>query len=413
MTVRCARRSALRRGDRAELKAARQTSLSALITEVRDVRCPNNEDGPILFWNLCRGKNESNNSEHPSRVARLGLPSASDHPNHTGYEIMRFLKHLTVMAMLAVGLVAQTTGVAQSFPSRDIRMIVPLSAGGPGDIIIRTIGDKLSTEWKQPLVVDNRPGANGNLGMALAARSPKDGYTLVLGNSAMFGVNLALYPKTGFDPIGDFEPVVALSKGTFYLGVKSELPINSVADLVGYAKANPGKLNFGSYGNGSAPHIAAEVLKASYGIDMTHVPYKGAAAALTALLSGEIQVLFDSSAMMSAYKNGAKGFRILASTSSSRMPMTPEVPTMGELGFGEFVFEGWYGIFAPKGTAPAITRKINADVNRILQMPETRSKLDNMNQFTIGGDSAVLRNIVATEIRRGRELVNLTGVKVE
>jgi tripartite-type tricarboxylate transporter receptor subunit TctC len=300
---------------------------------------------------------------------------------------------------------------AQAYPNRPVRIVVPYAPGGVPDVVIRLVGQRLSEMWKQPVVVDNRPGANGNLGTQHVARSAPDGYTLLLGNSSTHGTNAALYTNLGFDPVNDFEPISGISQNTLILGVPAVLPIHSVKELIAYAKARPEKLNYGSYGIASSPHLMGALLKDRTGIDMVHVPYKGAVAALSALINNEVQMVFDSALIVQYAKNGT--VRLIGVASAQRWPGLPDVPTFAEQGLPDLKFTGWLALFAPKGTPRPVIEKISADVNTVLAMPEMKQRIQDMLMITYGTKPEELGRLVRAELDRGRELVRLSGAQPE
>ena len=308
------------------------------------------------------------------------------------------------LALGGLGLV-RAAGQAKAqadWPVRPVRLVVPYPAGGPTDTAARLIAQELSQLWRQAVVADNRAGANGNVGAAFAAKAPADGYTLLIGTSSSHGTNPALYANPGFDAVRDFDPVIQLTESTLFLGVPSQLPINSVRDLVAYAQAHPGKLNYGSIGNGSAHHLAGELLMLRTGIDIVHVPYKGSAAALAGLLAGEIQILFDST-MMQLAKGGQ--VRVLAVTTRERWPTHPQVPTVAEGGVADYALGGWFAIFAPKGTPAPVRARIGLDANSVLARPDIRQRYLDMGVLPVGGSAEQLARLVQSELIKGRELV--------
>lgn len=309
-----------------------------------------------------------------------------------------------------VNLAASARAQVAAYPTRPVRIVVPYAAGGPTDAISRVAAQKLSETWGQQVIVDNKPGANANIGAELVARAPNDGYTLLLGTGSTHGINPAIYPRLPFDPVKDFAPVVQLTDSTLYLAVLPSFPVASLAELVSYAKANPGKLNYASVGIGSAHHLAGEMLKLRAGLDITHVPYKGSAPARSALLAGEVQMAFDS-AVMPLARSGQ--VRVLGVTSSRRWPSSAEVPTFIEQGFPDFVVGGWFALFAPAGTPAAIVEKINSDTNKALADPAVRERAAAMSLLVQGGSVRELETLVASELRRWPPVVKASGAKFE
>jgi tripartite-type tricarboxylate transporter receptor subunit TctC len=319
-------------------------------------------------------------------------------------------RSLLALAGAPALLVLAQARAQSAYPQRPVRLVVPYAPGGPSDSVARFVAQKLSLAWGQQMVVDNRPGANANIGAEAVARAPADGYTLLLGTGSTHGINPAIYPRLPFDPVKDFQPIVQLTDSTLYAAVLPTLPVRSLTELVAYAKANPGKLNYGSVGVGSAHHLAGEMLKLQAGIDMTHVPYKGSGPGRAALLGGEVQVLFDSAIMPLAR---AGQVRVLGTTSARRWPASPEVPTFIEQGFPDFVVSGWFALFAPAGTPAAIVQKVNADTNKVLVDPELAERAAALSVIVQGGSPRDLENLVAAELKKWPPVVKASGAKFE
>lgn len=315
-----------------------------------------------------------------------------------------------LLTLLGSSLYTLSYGQSAAYPTRPVRLVVPYAPGGPTDSIGRLISTRLSNIWTQQVIVDNKPGANANIGAEAVARSAPDGYTLLMGTGSTHGINPAIYPKLPFDPVKDFSPIIQLTDSTLYAAVLPNTPVKSVAELVAYAKANPGKLNYGSVGIGSAHHLAGEMLKLRAGIDMVHVPYKGSGPARAGLLAGEVQVLFDS-AIMPLAKQGQ--VRVIGVTSRERWPGATEVPTFIEQGFADFVVSGWFALFAPTGTPSSVLEKINSDVNKVLAEADLRERATAMSLVVQGGTSRDLENLVASELKRWPPVVKASGARFE
>ena len=298
----------------------------------------------------------------------------------------------------------------QTYPVKPVKLVVPYAPGGPTDGIGRAVAQKLSVLWSQQVIVDNRPGANANIGAEVVARAPADGYTLLMGTGSTHGINPAIYSKLPFDPVKDFAPIIHLTDSTLYLAVAPGFPSKNLAELVAYSRSNPGKLNYGSVGIGSAHHLAGEMLKLRTGIDMAHIPYKGSGPGRAALLAGEVQMLFDS-AIMPLVRQGQA--RVLGSTSRQRWPGATEVPTFIEQGFPDFVVSGWFALFAPAGTAAPIVERINMDVNKVLADPEIRERAASMSLLIQGGSIRDLDSLVTAELKRWPPIVKASGAKME
>ena len=260
------------------------------------------------------------------------------------------------------------------YPDKPVKIIVSYSPGGFTDTLARIIGQELGKRWNQPVVVENKPGAGGNIGAEFAARSPADGYTLFLAATPTHAVNPSLYRNLTFDPVKDFEPVILLAATPNLLVANPGVPVNSVKELVALAKASPARFNYGSTGTGSSVHLQGELFKSAMGIQMTHVPYKGSSQALTDLLSGAVQVMFDNYLFQLPHVKAGK-VRALAITATKRAAALPEVPTMNELGIAGFEMGPWFGLVAPAKTPAAVVRRINTDANAALQAKEVQDKI--------------------------------------
>lgn len=311
---------------------------------------------------------------------------------------------------LALGLAWAGAADAQTWPTKPIRYIVPYPAGGNTDITGRLIGQKLSEALGQPIVIDNLPGAGANIGAAAAARAAPDGYTLFQGTGSTHGINSALFPKLPFDPVKDFVPIVLLVESPLFLVVNPDLPVKSVPELVAYAKAHPGKLSFSSVGNGSAHHLAGELLKLRAGLDMVHIPYRGSAPALQDLMGGQIQLAFDATALQ-LVREGR--LRALAVASTRRWPSAPDIPAMSEVGFSDFEVGGWFALFAPAGTPRPIVDRINGEVNRILALAPVQQRLREIGLEPLGGTPEQLAKHVATELAKWPAIVKASGARLE
>ncbi len=277
-----------------------------------------------------------------------------------------------VFALVCGGAHAQTP--APNYPTKPIRLISPYAAGGGSDTLARIIAQKLNESWGQPVVVDNRPSGGGVLGAELVAKAAPDGYTLLITPSAVLTINPHLYGKLRYDTFKDFAPVMAATNSPYYLVVNPKIPATSVRELIAHAKANPGKLNYSSSGNGSATHLAGVLFNSLAGIDSLHIPYKGAAPAIVDLLAGAIQMRFSSVVPMLPHVRGGR-LRGLAMSSSKRYSPLPEVPTIAESGLPGFVVESFYVIAAPAGTPRAVVDKLNVEIARKLKDAEVNSRM--------------------------------------
>ena len=284
---------------------------------------------------------------------------------------------LATLASLAFGAAALPTGaLAQNnYPSKLITIIVPFSAGGTTDILARIVAQALTTELGQSVVVDNRPGAGGNIGGLLAAKAPADGYTLFMGTVGTHAINAALYKKMAFDPVKDFAPLTRVANVPNLLVANPNQPYKSVKELIAYAKANPGKVNYGSSGSGSSIHLSGELFNSMAKVEMVHVPYKGSAPAVTDLLGNQIGIMFDN--MPSAIQHVRSGKLVpLAVTTAKRSPELPNVPTIAEAGVPGYEATSWFGMLAPAATPAPIVAKLNAALVKVLAQPEVKKKIN-------------------------------------
>jgi tripartite-type tricarboxylate transporter receptor subunit TctC len=304
---------------------------------------------------------------------------------------------------------AQRTGV---YPNHPVKLIVPFPPGGPLDIIGRAIAQKVSDAWGESVVVDNRPGAGGNIGADIVAKSPPDGYTILMGALSTHAVNPSLYASMPYDPIKDFAPITLVAITPNVLVVNASLPVSSAKEFIAYAKANQGKLAFGSGSNGSAGHLAGELFKVDTGSDMVHIPYKGGAPAIQALLAGDTQLMFDNLANAMPYVKAGK-LKALAVTTAQRSKLAPDLPTMAEAGLPGFDISTWFGLFAPAGTPKEIIAKWNAEVTKILSSPEMRERLTAQGAEAAPTTPEAFAAFVKTEIPKYARIVKASGAKVD
>ncbi len=305
------------------------------------------------------------------------------------------------MALIAgVALVAAcASGLhAQPYPSRSLRIVVPFAPGGSTDIFARLIGERLAAALGQPVVIENRPGAGGNIGAEIVAKSPPDGYTLLMATTGVMAINSSLYRNLNYDAAKDLEPVCYIASITNVLVVPADSPLKSVGDLVAYAKASPGKLTFASSGAGSSTHMSAELFKAMAGIDLVHIPYKGSGQALPDLLSGRVSMMFENMPGAVSYIQSGK-LRALAVTGLNRTPALPEVKTVAESGVAGYESLSWSGIAVASGTPRDVIARLNREINAIVTTPEMRQKLAEQGAEAIGGTPEAF----AEQIRRERE----------
>ena len=277
--------------------------------------------------------------------------------------------------VLGAGLLGGTSALAQAYPTKPVTIIVPFAAGGTTDILARIIGQALTAELGQSVVVDNRAGAGGNIGGQAAAKATPDGHTLFMGTVGTHAINASLYKKMPFDPVKDFAPLTRVANVPNLLVANPAQPYKSVKDLIAYARANPGKVNFGSSGNGSSIHLSGELFKSLAKVDMQHVPYKGSAPAVTDLLGNQIGIMFDN--MPSAIQHVRSGKLVpLAVTTAKRSPELPNVPTIAEAGVPGYEATSWFGMFAPAGTPAPVLAKLNAAIVKVLAQPDVKKKIN-------------------------------------
>jgi len=301
---------------------------------------------------------------------------------------------------------------AQAYPSKPIRFVVPYPAGGPLDTVARLLGQKVSESVHQPLIVDNKPGAGGNIGLDAAAKSPPDGYTIAMGQTANLAVNPALYSSMPYDPLKDFAPIALVSSQPLILVVSTSSPYKSLKDLVDAAKKNPGKINMASSSNGTIGHIGGELFQRRAGIKMTHVPYKGAGAAVTDLMGGSVDCFFGNSQAVGGLVNGGK-LRALAVTSPKRLANYPEVPTVAELGYPGFEAATWSGLIAPAGTPKAVIDRLNAEANKALGTDAMKQKLMEDGSTPLGGTPEQFAAFIRTEHAKWGAAVRDAGIKLD
>jgi len=314
--------------------------------------------------------------------------------------------------MLAAALLAlPAAAAAQSYPSRPITIVIGYTPGAVSDLAARTISDGLHQAWGQPVIVENRPGSGGNIGAAYVARAAPDGYTLMVGTDAQLASNVHLYKHVGFDPVKDLAPVAYAGANIICLAVNTQLPINSVADLIAYAKQNPGKLAYGTSGVGSPHHLAGELLRQKTGIDIQHVPYRGGGAAVNDLLGGHIGMAFLSLSAVVPHVNTGK-VRIIAMVEKTRYAAMPDIPTIGET-VPDFEMSSWLGIFAPAGTPADVIAKLNDGIAKVLTAEAVKAKLANLGLVVVAGKPEELANVVKDGLKVRGDLVKAAGIQPE
>ena len=323
-------------------------------------------------------------------------------------EIATSIAASTAAALMTVAGAA----VAQEYPVKAIRFIAPNLPAGPTDILARLLGQKLSEAYGVPVVIENRAGAGGNIGTEIAARTPPDGYTLVTGNNATFGANISLYRKLPFDPVKDFAPIVLVATQPNILVVHPSLPAKNVKELIALAKARPGQLNYANSGVGANAHLAAELFKSMTGTAIEAIAYKSAAPALIDVISGQCDLMFATSLSVMQHIQSGK-LRALGVTTAKRVSAVKDLPTIAEAGVPGFEATTWHGVLTTAGTPPAIVNKLNADINRALQMPDVREKLAGLGAEIVGGTPKEFADHIAREIPKWAKVVKAAKVQLE
>ena len=334
------------------------------------------------------------------------------HGNPTTAQRARFpatkLRRLALAAFACLSLV-HGVAAAQPYPSRPIRIVVPFAAGGATDLIARVTGQKLTESLGQQVVVENRPGASGMIGADAVARAAPDGYTLLMASTAEIAINPSLYPTMSYDPAKDLAPVTLAGITPLILVVNPGTPLRSVADIVAEAKKGA-KLSFASAGNGSVQHLAGELLKQTMSIDVAHVPYKGAAPALTDLLGGQVSLFFSGMPPAMPHVKSGK-LRALAVTTTRRSPAAPDVPTMAEAGVTGFDISNWFGVFAPAGTPAAVLDRLNAEFVKALALPDVKERLASQGAETVGNSRDEFAAFIKAEAAKYAQLIKVSGAK--
>jgi tripartite-type tricarboxylate transporter receptor subunit TctC len=299
---------------------------------------------------------------------------------------------------------------AQSYPSRPVRWVVPYPPGGATDIMARLIGHRLSEKLGQQFVIENKPGAGNNIGTEQVINSPADGYTLLLVNPAN-AINASLYAKLNFNFIRDIAPVAGFARVPNVMTVHPGVPAKTVAEFIAYAKANPGKINMASSGNGTSVHLSGEMFKALTGVEMQHVPYRGSAPAMTDMLAGQVQVIFDNMpSVLQHIKSGA--LRALAVTTAARSPELPDVPTVAET-VKDYEASAWFGMGVPKATPPEIIATLNKAVNEVLAEPGIKQRLSELGAIAMAGTPEEFGKVIQSETEKWEKVVKFAGAKVE
>jgi tripartite-type tricarboxylate transporter receptor subunit TctC len=322
------------------------------------------------------------------------------------------MKQFAALCLAAIAMLGSGVAAADDYPDRPIRIIVPFTPGTGIDILARTLGQKLGDAWKTSVVVENRPGASGNIGTEAAARSTADGYTLLMTANTIV-LNRSLYKSIPYDPIKDFVPIAPLAIGRLALVTNPAVPAKSVEELIELAKREPGKLNYGSPGNGTPHHLAMELFKAKTGIELVHVPYKGSAGAVSDLIGGRIQVMFLPVHVALPYVTSGK-LNMLAAGGTARSNVTPNVASLAEAaGIRDIDTDIWYGVYAPAGTPKAIVDKLNGEFNALLKAADTAATLEKQGLQPTGGTAEELARMTRTDLERWSALVRAANIHAD
>ena len=315
-----------------------------------------------------------------------------------------------VLMLAAVG--AASAAAQDKYPSRTVRVIVPTPAGGPIDVMARLVANEIAPGLGQSVIVDNRGGAGNTIGSAEAARATADGYTLLYSSSSGLVIAPMLQKSAGYDPLKSFDPIAVVAATANILVVNPSVPAKSVAELVAYAKANPGKVNFSSGGIGTLPHLIGEYFKSHAGVDVIHVPYRGGGPSIQDVVAGHVEYTFEGiSVLLPLIKAGQ--LRALAVTSAKRSPLLPDVPTMIESGFPDFATSAWTGLLAPTGTPPEVIAKLNTAVNAALQTAEMKAALDRLAGDALGGPPAELTKVIQSDIGKWQPIIQALNLQTD
>ncbi len=303
-------------------------------------------------------------------------------------------------------------GYAQNYPAGPVRLLLPYPPGGASDFVGRTVAGKLSEYLRQQVVVDNRGGSGGNIAMEIVAKATPDGQTLAFAMTAQVAINVGLYPKLAFDPVRDYEPISLMTRAPYLLVVHPSVPANSIADLVTLAKAKPGQMNFWSTGNGSAPHLSMEMLRSMTGIEILHIPYKGAGPAWPDFLSGRVQMTFSTYSSTSPHIRAGR-MRPLGVSSPGRLKVFPELPTVAEQGLSGYESGTWHGLLAPRGTPRPIIARLHAEIVNVLKSPDVAERFHAAAFETIGSTPQEFGTYIRSEIVKWTQVVKRSGAKID
>lgn len=322
------------------------------------------------------------------------------------------MKPLMSIALLAAAALSLPAHAATAFPTKPIRIIVAYTPAGTTDILARAIGQKMSETWNQPVIVDNRAGAAGNIGTEVAARATPDGHTLIMGTAGTHGINVSLYRKLGWHPLNDFAPVSLAAMVPNIMVVNNALPVKNVREFLAHVKANPGKLSYGSPGNGSTAHLSMELFKSMTGVNLVHIPYKGSAGVLADVMGGQIAVTIDN---MPPYLPQVKAgkIRALAISTSKRSSAMPDLPTIAEAGVPGYDSGAWFGLLAPTGTPKAVVTQLSNETARILKLPDMSKRISELGAEPVGSTPEQFTALIKSEIAKWAKVIKDANVELQ
>ena len=325
---------------------------------------------------------------------------------------MRAIMQAVIAGMALLASSALVCAQSAGYPQRPIRIVVAYTPAGATDILARTVGQKFTETWGQPVIIDNRPGANGNIGTEYAAKATPDGYTLLMVTAGTHGINPGLYRKLGFDAVKDFAPVSLVAMVPNIFVVNNAVPAKDLKEFIAYAKANPGKLNYGSPGNGSTAHLSMELFKSMTGVQMLHIPYKGSAGVLADLIGGQIVAMMDN---MPPYVPQVKAgkIRALAVSPARRSPAVPDVPTVAEAGVPGYDSGAWFGLVAPANTPKDIVNKLARETARVLKLPDVSARLSDLGAEPVGGTPEQFAVHIKAEIAKWAKVIKGANVELQ
>lgn len=316
------------------------------------------------------------------------------------------------VALLAAAVLSLPVHAATTYPTKPIRIIVAYTPAGTTDILARALGQKMTETWNQPVIVDNRAGAAGNIGTEVAARATPDGYTLIMGTAGTHGINVSLYRKLGWHPLNDFAPVSLVSMVPNIMVVNNALPVKNVREFLAYVTANPGKLSYGSPGNGSTAHLSMELFKSMTGANLVHIPYKGSAGVMADVMGGQIAVTIDN---MPPYLPNVKAgkIRALAVSTAKRSSAVPDLPTIADAGVPGYDSGAWFGLLAPAGTPKAIVNQLSAETARILKQPEVNKRISELGAEPVGSTPEQFTALIKSEITKWAKVIKDANVELQ